>query len=356
MDTGVFGASYLDCRRKFLESGSGVSARLESFEHPLFGPSGEPLACDVQIIGDPGAARILVLESGLHGAEGFAGSAIQVAVLRTLIPPSGIALVLVHAINPWGFAWNRRVNEDNVDLNRHFLDWDAPGDLTNEGYAALADVLIPDDDSETAIARSNAALEAYRVAHGDAALSAAIKRGQYCYPDGLHYGGTGKSWSSETVVAITERFLKGATKLGVIDVHTGLGPYGFGECLSGEAPDSGEGSRASAWYGDVAHTKSPASGYSGSSASILDGYRRAAHWAEITPIGLEFGTQATVQVRNAVQLDAWLHLNGGRNNSAWDRVKARMSDAFNPDDPKWQNAVVSRGLTVVSQGLAALAA
>jgi hypothetical protein len=28
-------------------------------------------------------------------------------------------LVIVHAVNPVGFAKNRRVNEDNIDLNRY---------------------------------------------------------------------------------------------------------------------------------------------------------------------------------------------------------------------------------------------
>ena len=30
-------------------------------------------------------------------------------------------IVLIHALNPYGFKTNRRVNEDNIDLNRNFL-------------------------------------------------------------------------------------------------------------------------------------------------------------------------------------------------------------------------------------------
>ena len=31
------------------------------------------------------------------------------------------AVVLIHAINPFGYAWHRRFNENNVDINRNFL-------------------------------------------------------------------------------------------------------------------------------------------------------------------------------------------------------------------------------------------
>ena len=36
-------------------------------------------------------------------------------------PGPGDALVLVHVLNPYGMAWLRRTNENNVDLNRNFL-------------------------------------------------------------------------------------------------------------------------------------------------------------------------------------------------------------------------------------------
>jgi hypothetical protein len=354
MNIDAFSGSYFECRRKILDSGSRSGGLHQSFRHPLAGPEGEELFCDVLTLGDPEAPAKLVVESGLHGAEGFAGSAVQVAALRDLTPPPGVALIVVHAINPWGFAWNRRFNEDNIDLNRHFVDWDAPGVLSNPGYDALADILIPAEPTDESLARADERLEAFRAAQGDAALRTAVKQGQYRHPDGLYYGGSGPSWSSRMVETIAREFLGDAQRAGLIDIHTGLGPYGFGDCLSSEAPDSAEGGRASDWYGSVSHTKSPKTSYAGSKASILDGYRRAAPWLELTPIGLEFGTLAPDTVRDAVRLDGWLYLNGGYDNPARDQVKAHMSAAFNPADPAWQQAVVTRGLEVVRQGLAGL--
>jgi hypothetical protein len=74
------------------------------------------------------AETILVHSSGVHGVEGFAGSAIQIAALSRLSTGSGdhwrsgsVCTVFVHAVNPFGFASLRRFNENNVDLSRNNL-------------------------------------------------------------------------------------------------------------------------------------------------------------------------------------------------------------------------------------------
>ena len=72
---------------------------------------------------------MLVTVSGTHGVEGFFGSAVQVEWLRRIkgaALPGDIAALHIHAINPYGFSWLRRTNEDNVDINRNWMDFDAP--------------------------------------------------------------------------------------------------------------------------------------------------------------------------------------------------------------------------------------
>ena len=49
---------------------------------------------------------------------------------------------MVHAINPHGFAWSRRVTEDNVDLNRNFVDHAQPYP-SNPGYEELRAAICP---------------------------------------------------------------------------------------------------------------------------------------------------------------------------------------------------------------------
>ena len=173
-----FSADYATARRKFVEAASAAGAVTESLAHPGKGPAGEALTMDVAWIGPAEAERVLVTCSGMHGVEGFCGSAGQIAWLASGLCrdlPDGVAWLAVHAVNPYGFAWHRRTNEDNVDLNRNFIDHEA-GHPENNGYQALASAICPPNlDSETMVA-SRKALEAYEAEHGLTAwLNAVVK-------------------------------------------------------------------------------------------------------------------------------------------------------------------------------------
>src|SRR5262245_56959198 len=124
-----FAKDYTEAREKFLAACAFAGASVRSFANPLRGPNGEPLFMDVARLGPADAKRMLVLTSATHGIEGYCGSGSQVTWLRTRGAkslPAGTGALLVHAVNPHGFAWTRRVNEDNVDLNRNFVDHAKP--------------------------------------------------------------------------------------------------------------------------------------------------------------------------------------------------------------------------------------
>src|SRR5438128_436045 len=97
--------------------------RLEILPIAAKGPRGEDLSVDVGWFGAAEPDHVLVHSSGIHGVEGFAGSAIQLQIIDALPAiAENAALVLVHVLNPYGMAWLRRVNEENVDLNRNCLE------------------------------------------------------------------------------------------------------------------------------------------------------------------------------------------------------------------------------------------
>ena len=85
------------------------------------GPAGESLSIDTALLGNPSPENVVIVSSGLHGVEGFFGSAVQLAFIEQHSArrglPSNAAIILIHALNPFGFAWRRRWNENNVDLN-----------------------------------------------------------------------------------------------------------------------------------------------------------------------------------------------------------------------------------------------
>jgi hypothetical protein len=122
--------------------------------------------------------------SSTHGVEGYCGSGFQVDWLASVGAaglPRDTAAVMVHAINPYGFAWTRRVTEEGNDLNRNYVDHRKPYPV-NEGYLEIADFLMPKDLSEADAEAAEAKLADYRKKVGDVAYFRAVSGGQYSHP------------------------------------------------------------------------------------------------------------------------------------------------------------------------------
>src|ERR1044071_4619533 len=113
-----FSPDYSTARGRFREAAARAGGRLEAIALDPKGPKGESLGIDIVWFGAVSPRRVVLHSSGLHGVEGFAGSAIQLQLLADLpILPEDAAIVVVHALNPYGMVWLRRFNENNVDLN-----------------------------------------------------------------------------------------------------------------------------------------------------------------------------------------------------------------------------------------------
>ena len=334
-------ADYSEARARFLDLANAAGARVEHHDHPLRGPAGEALATDVAVLGRPDAPARLLVMSGTHGVEGFAGSACQQGWLASPPPlPDDLAVVFVHAINPYGFAWIRRVNEDNVDLNRNCIDFAA--DLpANEGYERLADVLVPERWDEETQRTSTAAMLAFAAEAGFDRLQAAVSSGQYRHPKGIFFGGTQPVWSQRTLGAIVAAALSGARRVGVLDLHTGLGPFGHGELIASRPDESGR-ARLEAWFGEH---RVPSLGNSVSSdvtGDLLDAIDRWLPGAEVGAVAVEWGTVDIRAVSDALRADAWLHAHSDPRGPRAAAIKAQVRAAFAPNDPDWAAMVWDR--------------
>jgi len=347
-----FSKTYAEARRKFLDAARAGGAVLESHVHPSArGAEGEELAVDVARFGDRDAENLFVVISGTHGNEGFCGSACQTGMIGEGVVaarPQTVAVLLIHAVNPYGFSHIRRVTEDNVDLNRNFQDFSRPLP-ENARYAEIHDALVPADWDGPARAPAEEALAAWRDANGGIkAYQAVVAGGQYAFPDGLFFGGRRPTWSNATFRAIIESHGRAAKRVAVVDIHTGLGPRGYGEPLSLVPPDALGFKRARAWWGDEV-------------TSILDGTSKSPPVAgpligcvgerlpdaEITAIGLEYGTVELSEVLEAIRGDNWLYARGlGSGLSMESRlardIKARVRDALAVDADDWKEQVFAR--------------
>lgn len=352
-----FSATYDEARGKFLAVAKDGAGQLDRVVHPEKGPEGQELSTDIAWFGPRDADRVLVLISGTHGVEGYCGSGAQVDWLKRgehTHLPKGTAALLVHAINPYGFAWNRRVTHENVDLNRNWIDFAKPLP-ENRAYNDLSEAICPRAWDEAAQTQSAAAMMAYAQKHGMPALQQAVSGGQYTHPKGVFFGGAGPTWSRRTQTEIFRSKLASAAKIAIIDYHTGLGPWGFGEQIVPVARDSEAFKRAARWYG--ASVTSPSGGTSTSADISGDGLSAAAALlphAEVTGLALEIGTLFVLDVLLALRADAWLHAYGDIGSAQGRAIKKQMRDAFYGDHGDWKGMVAGQSLLATRQAVTGL--
>jgi len=343
-----FSASYQEARTKFLNAA--VAANIDISSHRLptrKGPDGLELFIDVGHRRAQEQRSLLVVISGTHGVEGFCGSGCQVGLLldevyRAL--PNSVGMVLVHALNPYGFAWLRRVNEDNIDLNRNFQDFSKPLP-SSTAYEAVHDALVPLDWDGPFRLSADAEIQKYIQTHGMPAFQAAVSGGQYSRPNGLFFGGTGETWSNIAFRNIISQFLTDRTeKIAIIDIHTGLGPPGYGEPIY-PGTDLAEYLRAIKWFGpEVTSTIKGDSASAQVSGSLADAVHHSAAKIQRTFLALEYGTVPLRQVLTALRSDNWLNAHAGQGGTLRGAIKKQIQDAFYVDQPWWKAAVYGRSV------------
>lgn len=357
-DLSVFSPNYAVARQKFLWACEHLDISVQHFPHPLCGPYGEALSTDVAWLGPENAGHVLVLLSATHGVEGFCGSGAQIDFLQQAATalPEDTAVLVVHAVNPHGFAWLRRVTEDGVDLNRNYVDFSQllP---ENAGYEALASAILPDSLDHDVLAACDLRLHEYAQQHGRTAFEAALSAGQFTHPHGLFYGGTGPTWSRLTCEAIMQQFRLSERKhVALLDFHTGLGPFGYGEPICDHAPGSTGVQRAKAWFGDS--VTEPALGTSSSVAKHgLSDYGWMHGVGELLVfIALEFGTYSFENMMQVLRADHWLHAQDEVDWSASQTkaIKAAIRKQFYPDTNDWKEAVLFRSRQCIRQALAGM--
>jgi len=249
---------------------------------------------------------------------------------------------MLHALNPYGFSHIRRVNEDNADLNRNFMNFDAPLPV-NTAYAEIHALLLP--DSWPPSAQNEAKLQAWIAQHGHKAYQAAVSGGQYAFPEGMFYGGSKPSWSNLTLREILRAHGSSRARFAWIDFHTGLGPRGHGEKIYAGHEGPADLARTRAWWGadvtsfyDGSSTSAPLTGVVGTAA-----YEECPR-AEFTGIALEYGTYPIEQVLQSFRAEHWLHNHPEAPPAQHKEIKRQLRDTFYVDADDWKEMVYAQTL------------
>jgi len=346
----MFSSTYREARQRFLETAAEHELAVDTrVLEGIAGLEGETLATDVVRIGPADAKRLLVLTSATHGVEGFCGSGAQIALmrddaLRASMETLGVAMLLVHAINPYGFSYLSRTTEGNVDLNRNSVDFSRPLPQ-NAGYAELHDLLIParwpPDQANVA------AIRAYIDTRGQWAYQQAVTTGQYSHPQGMFYGGAQTAWSTRTMRDLLAEYGETCVAIGWIDFHTGLGPSGFGAKIC-----VGDVTRARRWWG--ADVTSPSDGTSIAAdvaGPLLDTLRQTCPHAAIASIAIEYGTVPLTDMLDMLRADVWVRHHADAPDELKADIRRQIRAAFYIDDDVWRGMIVGQARAAVLQGL-----
>jgi hypothetical protein len=326
------------------------------------GPQGQDLTLDVAWLGSDAPTRTVVVSSGLHGVEGFLGSAVQHAFLtehalgREL--PEGLRLVFLHALNPYGFAWIRRVNENNVDLNRNFLREGEAFSGSPDGYAGLDGLLNPRRaPRRVSLFLLRAGLTLAR--QGMATLKSAVAGGQYDFPRGVFFGGHGPERTQELLAEHLGRWIgeESTRRVVHIDLHSGLGQSATYKLLVDHGPGtSAVEELAQAFGADVVEPWEPTRGVAyeirgGMGTWCQERFQRN-HYDVLVA---EFGTYPPLRVIEALHRENRAHHWGSPETSSTRRAKEGLRETFAPAAQAWREAVVPRGVAIVERALRALA-
>jgi hypothetical protein len=367
---------YAPARARFLGLAKDAGARLDTAIHPeARGPEGEPLNVDVAWLGPADAKRVFVAVSGMHGLEGPAGSAVQAAWLASGAAqklPAGAAVCLVHALNPWGFAYRARGTENNVDLNRNFIDF--AGELpVNPYYARIKNEIRLESLGLDDIPKLIGLYQGLVKEIGPARLSIAVNSGQYEDAEGLAFGGSGVEFGHRALLEHLIPKLAHAQHVTFIDWHTGVGAYGEVAFLPSGKPGTAAyqtcaqmwgAKRIEAWRRSAAEEAIEADEALIGESTDKSGQLR--HWlqrtlpqAQVAGAVIEFGTEKPQDMDKLVLCtlyDRFLRFvdRGARTSPKHAWALDIHSDLFVPNDPDWRAMIVREGPALMDQAIAGL--
>jgi hypothetical protein len=356
-----FSPDYIIARQRFLDAAEQAGAKVTSMPISVRGPSDETLTIDVAYIGGEKATRMLIHTSGVHGVEGFPGSANQIRLLERVSAgelriPDDTALIIAHAINPYGFAWLRRVNEDNADLNRNFLPPGEPYVGEPERYHELDGLLNPrSHKSMFDMFQLKATWVMYRMGFNVAKQT--VAEGQFERPKAMQYGGFQMCEGPKLWLNFLSDVLANVKRAVWIDFHTGLGPFGVDSLLVSN--ELGEESFASLTtrYGSRIQALDPDAGVAYRiRGGMLEGL--AARFTDIdwTLITQEFGTYKPVKViktlRAENRMTQWSNIS--KRKKVHSRERLDLVEIFSPKSDKWRGMIIDRGQALIDDALADL--
>ena len=350
-----FSPTYEVARKRFRDAATAVGAKIEKHWVDT-GTDGADFTIDVAILGNANPKWAVVISSGVHGIEGFFGSAVQLAWL--LRRPStdvwggdGIA-ILIHAVNPFGFANLRRTNESNIDLNRNFLDTAAAYEGAPNGYDKIEPFLNPASPPSQLEPFLFKALWHVR-RYGLTFLKETIAGGQYQFPRGIFFGGYGPATSTCIIRQHLPNWVSGVPRIVHLDFHSGLGTHGRYRLLLLDSFRCKDIEWYKSTFGaDLVESMGQEDGTAyNASGTLGDWTTRHLGLTRCRFVTAECGTFPIIRVLRALRAENRAHFFCQPDTSIYKRAKSDLLECFCPRSKYWRALVVERGLQIIDRAV-----
>ena len=217
----------------------------------------------------------------------------------------------------------------------------------------MKDLVLPEQFNED----SEAAMQQWIQDNGVDNYQKAVMSGQRIDPQGVFYGGLEASWSNQTMHRVLPEVLAGQKNVSLMDIHTGLGPYGHGDLIHAYPKGAPEYDTLAQWfggemiaiaageYGEVEAV--PRGPIVSSLDTILPEHRSFAFVNE-------YGTVEFDRVVKAIRADNWLHIKGDLNSEQGRAIKQEMRDCFYCVKDEWRQMIWDRAIWSFEQMAAGL--
>jgi hypothetical protein len=269
-------------------------------------------------------------------------------------PPAGVRSVLVHAVNPFGFAHLRRADEANVDQNRNFLSSGEKYAGSPAAYAVLDRYLNPPRPPSRWDWFEPLAVVAI-LRYGFGPVKEIVAGGQYDYPKGIFFGGHAPAESHLILRAHLSSWLSDASRVLHFDFHTGLGRWATYKLLAEDPVLPEQEARAVRWFGSGVYEPSIANGLAyRTRGGFGRGCPEIAGKRDYLFLCAEFGTFPVLSVLAGIRAENQAHHWSAPGDPATRRVKTRLVELFCPASPHWRAEVLDRGKTLIAQAVAGL--